>query len=336
MTRKYYLDNLKVMLTALVVFHHSGLAYGDGGGWAYTPSNPNEFMPWIWHFFSTNAAFFMGLFFMISGYFVPQSYDRQGFVQFISKKAVRLLVPFAIITAFLSLVTGSPESGHTWFLSSLFLFCLIYALIRLACKNYNGGKTPQLTLGWIAVFAIAMGIGSYIIRQFFPQDKWVFFSVFKFEPAHYLQYIMMFAIGVLAGRFNWFERMTNRTGLTALTIGVLLCIGNYVRGNGAWSGFVWRWFGIYESFLCVTLCIGLVWLFRQIGNWDGKFWHWCSQQAYGAYIVHLFLILIFQNLLDAVWVGAFGKFMLISILSTVASFVLTWLLRMIPGVKKVL
>lgn len=336
MTRKYYLDNLKVMLTALVVFHHSGLAYGDGGGWAYTPSNPNEFMPWIWHFFSTNAAFFMGLFFMISGYFVPQSYDRQGFVQFICKKAVRLMVPFAIITAFLSLVTGSPESGHTWFLSSLFLFCLIYALIRLACKNCHSGKTPQLTLGWIAVFAIAMGIGSYAIRQFYPQDKWVFFSIFKFEPAHYLQYIMMFAIGVLAGRFNWFERMTNRTGLTALAVGVLLCIGNYVRGNGAWSGFVWRWFGIYESFLCVTLCIGLMWLFRQIGNWDDKFWHWCSQQAYGAYIVHLFLILIFQNLLDAVWVGAFGKFMLISILSTVASFVLTWLLRMIPGVKKVL
>ena len=336
MTRKYYLDSLKVMLTALVIFHHSGLAYGDGGGWAYTPSNPNEFMPWIWHFFSTNAAFFMGLFFMISGYFVPQSYDRQGFAQFIGKKALRLLVPFAIITAFLSLVTGSPESGHTWFLSSLFLFCLIYALIRLICKKCDRGKTVQLTLGLIAVFAIVMGVGSYFIRQFYPQDKWVFFSVFKFEPAHYLQYIMMFAIGVLAGRFNWFERMTNRTGLAALAVGVLLCIGNYVRGNGAWSGFVWRWFGIYESFLCVTLCIGLVWLFRQIGNWDGKFWHWCSQQAYGAYIVHLFLILIFQNLLDAVWVGAFGKFMLISILSTIASFVLTWLLRMIPGVKKVL
>ena len=73
-SRYYYLDNLKVALTVLVIFHHGGIAYGDGGGWAYTPSNPAEFMPWIWHFFSTNAAFFMGLFFMISGYFVPRSY----------------------------------------------------------------------------------------------------------------------------------------------------------------------------------------------------------------------------------------------------------------------
>ena len=56
MKRLYYLDNLKVCLTVLVIMHHAGQAYGEGGGWAYTPSNPAEFMPWIWHFFSTNAV----------------------------------------------------------------------------------------------------------------------------------------------------------------------------------------------------------------------------------------------------------------------------------------
>lgn len=64
MERQNYLDNLKVMLTFLVIFHHAGQAYGDGGEWGYTPSNPAEVMPWIWHFFSTNAAFFMGLYFL--------------------------------------------------------------------------------------------------------------------------------------------------------------------------------------------------------------------------------------------------------------------------------
>ena len=59
--REYYLDNLKVFLTVLVIFHHAGQAYGNGGGWAYQPSNPDEFLPWIWHFFSVNAGFFMGL-----------------------------------------------------------------------------------------------------------------------------------------------------------------------------------------------------------------------------------------------------------------------------------
>ena len=32
--RLYYLNNLKVFLTVLVIFHHAGQAYGKGGGWA--------------------------------------------------------------------------------------------------------------------------------------------------------------------------------------------------------------------------------------------------------------------------------------------------------------
>ena len=39
MARLNYLDNLKDMLTFLVIFHHAGQAYGDGGEWGYTPSN---------------------------------------------------------------------------------------------------------------------------------------------------------------------------------------------------------------------------------------------------------------------------------------------------------
>ena len=88
--RYYYLDNLKVFLTVLVIFHHAGQAYGDGGGWAYHPSNSEEYLPWIWHFFAVNAGFFMGLYFMISGFFVPKSYDKYGGKVFVQKKLIRL------------------------------------------------------------------------------------------------------------------------------------------------------------------------------------------------------------------------------------------------------
>ena len=90
--RQYYLDNLKVFLTVLVIFHHAGQAYGNGGAWAYTPSNPAEFIPWIWHFFSTNASFFMGLYFLISGYFVPKSYDKHGGKKFVRKSFIKELL----------------------------------------------------------------------------------------------------------------------------------------------------------------------------------------------------------------------------------------------------
>ena len=57
-------------------------------------------------------------------------------------------------------------------------------------------------------------------------------------------------------------------------------------------------------------------------------------QAYGAYIVHLLLMIALQYAVDGIWMGAFGKFMFIGVVTTIASFGLTWLLRMIPGVKK--
>ena len=106
MKRLYYLDNLKVILTFFVIFHHAGQAYGDGGEWGYIPSNPAETIPWIWHFFSTNAAFFMGLYFFISGYFVPGSYERQGFGTFVTKKILRLGVPLLLMGVILTIATG--------------------------------------------------------------------------------------------------------------------------------------------------------------------------------------------------------------------------------------
>ena len=333
--RCHYLDNLKVMLTVLVIAHHAMIPFAGGEGWPFHPSNAAESMPWMWHFLSTNAAFFMGLFFMISGYFVPKSFDRQGFTKFIGKKALRLLLPYAIISAVLTAASGTPESGHTWYLASLFLFCLLYALIRLVCKKTcENSKTLSLLL--VTAFALVMGIGSYAIRQFYKQDYWIVLWVFKFEPVHYLQYIMMFAFGVMAGRGNWFNRMTATVGGSSLIIGLLLCIGNYLRAGGAWDYFVYKWFGIYESLLCVFFSVGLVWLFKSFGNWSGKFWQWSAAQAFGAYVIHLFVLLVVENLLDQLWLGVMGKYLTVLILATVGAFVITWLLRLIPGVKKVL
>ena len=130
--------------------------------------------------------------------------------------------------------------------------------------------------------------------------------------------------------------MSNRVGVAALTLGLLFAIGNYVRGDGAWNGFVWRWFGIYESLMCVFISFGFLWLFREYANGSGRFWQWCAAQSYGAYIFHMLLMLVLQHLTDGIWMGALGKFLFIGAVSTVISFGFTWLVRLIPGVKKVL
>ena len=121
-----------------------------------------------------------------------------------------------------------------------------------------------------------------------------------------------------------------------MLIGGALAIGNYVRQDGEWNDFVWQWFGIYESLMCVFISFGLLWLFREKVNMGNKALSWLSAQSYGAYIVHLPLMICIQNMFDGVWMGAFGKFMFIGVVTTLLSFTLTWLLRLLPGVKRII
>ena len=337
--RLYYLDNLKVCLTVLVIMHHAGQAYGNGGGWPYTPSNPAEFMPWIWHFFSTNAAFFMGLYFFISGYFVPRSFDKQGTKQFVQKKLLRLGIPLLFIGSIISIMTGKLEIAHMWFVESLLVFCLIYALIRLMASPIDKVCNSKPTIIGLLIVASVMGIGSYFIRQVSPQDHWIWpFGIIPLpmEPAHYLQYVMMFVLGILAYRFQWLDKMSDGVGLTALLVGIALAVGNYLRDGGPWDAFVWQWFGIYESLMCVFISFGLIWFFRQFVSTTSRFWQWCAAQSYGAYVFHLLLMIVLQNVVDGIWMGAFGKFLFIGVVTTILAFLLTWVVRTIPRVKQVL
>ena len=82
----------------------------------------------------------------------------------------------------------------------------------------------------------------------------------------------------------------------------------------------------------LKVCLTVLVIFHHAGQAYGDGGGW----AYGAYIVHLLLMIALQNAVDGIWMGAFGKFMFTGVVTTIASFGLTWLLRMIPGVKKVL
>ena len=236
----------------------------------------------------------------------------------------------------LTYATGKVEIAHMWFVESLLIFSFFYAVVRKRCPAISKDCDSRPTLIGLFIAAIVMGIGSCFIRQVSPQDNWIGLSLWIFEPAHYLQYVMMFALGILAYRFRWLDKMTKTTGIVALLIGGALAIGNYVRQDGEWNDFVWQWFGIYESLMCIFISFGLLWMFRKKVNMSNKALSWLSAQSYGAYIVHLPLMILIQYLFDEVWMGAFGKFMFIGVVTIILSFTLTWLLRLIPGVKRII
>lgn len=95
--RLFYLDNLKIFLIFLVIMHHVGQGYGPSGGWWFYMTSQPEKLEWMGRFFCVNASFFMGLFFMISGYFFAPSFDKKGFKNYAIDKLVRYGIPLIFV-----------------------------------------------------------------------------------------------------------------------------------------------------------------------------------------------------------------------------------------------
>jgi hypothetical protein len=161
--RLHYLDNLKVFLTWLVVTHHIASAFGaaGSGSWVFIVGiNDNSFRTYLGKFLQVNQAFFMPLFFFISGYFSPSSYDKRSsmhtHISIESIKRMYLLdkwkrygrpaVWFTFVAAPLLLIFCQWYMGkkyfyialpmQCWFLYWLLFFNLAYGNVR-KCQEYD-------------------------------------------------------------------------------------------------------------------------------------------------------------------------------------------------------
>ncbi|WP_448634155.1 acyltransferase family protein [Pedobacter panaciterrae] len=151
-----YIKNIKVLLTILVVLHHTFIAYSSSDGWYYNEQTTviGARIPMIM-FVSLNQSFFMGYFFMLAAYFTYSSYSKKGTAKFIKDRLVRLGIPILfysfILSPFVSYLvyyfanehhinyfeylSGYDhwiELGVTWFVAALLLFTLIYVATKKA------------------------------------------------------------------------------------------------------------------------------------------------------------------------------------------------------------
>jgi len=72
--RLFFLDHLRVQLSILVVLFHLAAIYGANGAFYYVdPNVPQDKLASLvlLVFILVNQAYFMGCFFLISGYFTP-------------------------------------------------------------------------------------------------------------------------------------------------------------------------------------------------------------------------------------------------------------------------
>ncbi|HYB29580.1 MAG TPA: acyltransferase [Solirubrobacteraceae bacterium] len=206
--RVAYLDNLKVLLVAVIIAGHSILGYQIRlGSWPHQTvrevslgrvSQAILAIPLV-----PAGLFAMGLFFLISGLVTPSSVARKGPGRFARDRTVRLGVPLAVWTlgvwpALLfarDRVGGTPvtfwsevvhrhpflEPGPMWFVEVLLIYSLGYAAwrhwrthhaSRFATRSRHGADGSRRLQGrTLVVLAVGISLATLLVRPVFPLDS---------------------------------------------------------------------------------------------------------------------------------------------------------------------
>jgi glucan biosynthesis protein C len=373
--RLYYLDNLKVCLVILVIVHHVGQAYG-ATGWSWYYTYPGERVKQLGLFFMFNMSFFMGLFFFISGYFFPHSLDRHGPRKFSADKLVRFGIPvvFSSISilpvmeyvkyihdtgsiSFIDFyvgkwlldaplivgIMGHFNIGYLWFLEHLLIYSVLFAGISTVLKRFRPSESPQLPrrVGVWAIIPAILILGgiSHLMRTSwgFPIDRWIgFLGFIEMEPAHMPHYLLLFVAGIMAYRWSFLDSLIAPRNMLWLipALGIYLITVVQIYSSGRKAGlFMWEY---REALLCVGLCIGLLSLFKTFFNQTGRALQFLSENAFGAYVLHVPVVVAMQYAFAPVRAGAFTLFVVVSLLSVPTTFLASILVRRIPLVSRIL
>ena len=374
-----FVDALRVTLIMLVVAHHSVEAYVV----AHPPEIPlpDPPIPRVWVFLWVNAAFFMGLFFFLAGYFTAGGFDRKGSGAFLGDRFRRLGLPLLLGTVLIVPLPGwshlafdpavprigywtyltryflthgpKPEFwpareywppfnfGHLWFLEHLLTYALLYAALRTLIPPDRGSfaRDPPSHRA-IAAYAVLLAAATFVIRIWYPQDRWIgFLGFIQMEPAHIAQYASLFAIGVFAGPRRWLETMPARRGLIWLAVGGGIALAAYgLVGTGVLRGLDSRDWRICtaEAFLCTGLCVGLPVLFRELALGAGRLWQVLAANVFAVYVLHFPLVLLLQWALIYAPVPKWGRLLATVVGAIVVSFAFTnWVVLRLPYARRV-
>ena len=366
--RLFYLDNLRIALTFLVILHHAVEPWATGGG---AVPVEGQSLP-LAVIMGINASFFMGLFFFLAGYFSPSSVDHKGTGRFTRDRLLRLGLPAMtyafvinpiirwILQSHLGRLDGGLEDfwfdylafffsyAHLWFVLMLLQLSLAYALWRglrspAAKKNQTLAplSTGQAHRGLLIITGLLFA-ATFCIRIWWPQDEWLArWGLIQLEPAHLPQYLLLFVLGCMAQRNNWLERLPARIAWFWLVLGLLptLALSPFMMER-AFLGSGFSLDGLAsafrEAFSCVGICCGLLVWFKGSFNHAGARPQWFSRRAYTAYIVQFIAIYLVQCQVRTWNLGAFASAMMSTIFAMGLTWILAGLVIKLPGLRRVL
>jgi glucan biosynthesis protein C len=371
-SRLIFADNLRTALVILVVLHHLSVIYGANIGFYYVEPAYSQVLALLLLviFQLLNQAYFMGFFFLISGYFTPGSFERKGLRVFLKDRLIRLGLPLLVFMFVLdpltfyigvphiqaSLLAGSGitlplrwqdyfrfiSPGPLWFVAMLLIFDFSYAVWRVATRNRPARSTNDSSLPnyrMIVVYVLALAVASYLIRIVVPIATYVL----SFPTLAYLpQYLSFFAIGIIAYRRNWLRTIPSRMGKLGFGVALVATLtlfpvalqgGADFLGGGFWQSGV---YALWDSTFAVGMVLGLITLFRRRFDYPSRLGRFLSQHSYTVFVIHIPVIVSLAVAMQWIHLYQLFKFGLAAVIGVPLCFGAAYLVRRIPLADRVL
>jgi surface polysaccharide O-acyltransferase-like enzyme len=166
--------------------------------------------------------------------------------------------------------------------------------------------------------------------------------------AYVPQYIVLFFVGVIAYRGNWFQRISVATGklwlgivlfLILVLFPILFALGGALEGNtDAYAGgLTWQSFAYstWEEFICVGMIIVLLVWFREKFNHQGTLVKAMSDSTFTVYFIHAPVLVFLALALKDFELYPLLKWALVSPVAIFLCFVIAYFLRRLPLLRKV-
>ena len=363
-------DALRVGTTLLVVLHHTAITYGAIGGWYYKEiATDRSLSSMLLVFFCTfNQAWFMGLFFLLAGYYTPAALRAKGPWRYLRDRFQRLGVPLLLYGFVLGPITialaqtarGKPfvdtllalwkrgefEKGPLWFAWALLIFAVGVVLWQMLVKPRGepAAARPFPSNAMLLAAALATGVAAFALRLLWPVGR----EVWGLQLGYFAGYVVLFAAGCVAAAPRWLEawpaaqvRTWRRVAwftLPVLPVVALLggpWLGLQGRPEGGWNvpALV---YALWEPLLAWGVILGLLQRCQHRFQVLGPLGQRLARRAFAIYVIHPPVVVAVTLAWRLVPAPALLKFALSGGVACLLCYVLAGALLRVPGVRRVL
>jgi hypothetical protein len=243
--------------------------------------------------------------------------------------------------------------GPLWFVVLLLIFSTGYLLFRILLnagnKQHIQKEKQSLSLLTVFLFALGLAVVSYFWRMLIPIGK----SIWDFPTPGYLpQYASFYIAGIILAKYKGFHSLPKGAGTAGFVIafisliilfplavsGSLFSLDLTPRftnsmGKGHWQSAI---YALWDSLFAIGISLGLITVSRRLANKSGKVSVFLSRHSYTVYIIHIPITVVMTILGKSLSLPAVVKTGLGSMIIIPLCFLGAFLVRKLPGLKKIL